>query len=285
MANHQDINHRSDELDIFFLIERALAYLQRFGLILLGFSLAGLAIGLALYFTSQKQYKSRLILHSMVLTNQEEIEIVGNWQGLLSSGERPALASIMQCDVALVNKLTKISADEIQKVYTQNNPNGFTVDVMVTDTSILDQLQVAIVNGMGSSDYVSQRIAIRKERFKEMIENVRAELSKLAITKNSIDSMIRTRSSGSSPMLIDISNLNSEWISLNEKLLGYQEELNFTNAVQVLQPFNKPRKPESPKLLKSVVFGVAAGAFIGYLLSLLLYVRGRLRASKKARIS
>jgi len=88
---------------------------------------------------------------------------------------------------------------------------------------------------------------------------------------------------GSSPFLVDISSLNAQWIGLNEKLFGYQEELKFANAVQVFQEFNKPSKPIGPSLVKNLVFGLIGGLFAGYLAALFLQVRKRLRSRNRSR--
>ena len=83
--------------------------------------------------------------------------------------------------------------------------------------------------------------------------------------------------------MLDVSGINAQWIGLNEKLLALQEELRFVNAVQVLQSFNKISKPESPKLLKSLFFGVLAGGFIGYIIALIRYLLGKLKERSATR--
>ena len=283
MENNQNSYNNSDELDPVNLIEKAFAFLQHFGKPIFILAFAGLVFGLLRYFTSPKLYSSRLLLHSVVLTNQEEIEMIDNWKDLLGKGEYAALATTMNCEVQLVKKLKKISAEEIQKLYIQNNPNGFAVDVLVTDTSVLDELQQAIIKGLDNSDYVKERIASRIARYQEMIKTIKEEIGKLEITKTTVDSLIKHAGSTSSSMLVDISSLNSQWIGLTEKLISYKDELKFVNAVQVLQSFKKTEKPVSPGFLRSVVFGIFGGAFLGYLISLFLFVKYRMKMRKNLR--
>ena len=127
------------------------------------------------------------------------------------------------------------------------------------------------------------RVNSRKARFEEMITNVKSEISKLETTKTVVDSVIRHSKNGATPFLVDISSLNAQWIALNEKLLSYQDELKFSNAVQVFQEFNKPNKPIGPSLLKNLAFGLIGGLFIGYLVSLFLKVRQKLRSRTRTR--
>jgi hypothetical protein len=276
-------NNKSDDLDLLTLIERGISFLKDLWKVLLFFGVFGLLLGVIRYSISPTTYKSRSLLHSIILTNQEEIEMVDNWNQLLTRQDYLALAQLMNTDEGTLKKLKKISAEEIQKLYSQNNPNGFAVDIWVTDTSVIDQLQLSIVHGLGNSSFVRERINTRKARFEEMIENVKTEIKKLEATKAVVDSVIRNSKNGATPFLVDISSLNAQWIGLNEKLLGYQEELKFSNAVQVFQEFNKPNKPIGPSLVKNLAFGIIGGLFLGYLVSIFLRVRQKLRNRTRAR--
>ena len=276
-------HNKPDEMDPVILLEKGMTFLRNSRRILLLFAILGLALGFGRYLVSPKIYKSRSLLHSVVLTNQEEIEMIQHWNQLRGRGDLHQLAQTMNMDVEILKKLKKIDAEEIQKLYIQNNPNGFAIDIWVTDTAVMDELQAGIVYGLGNSLYVKERVDTRKARFVEMIRNVSYELAKLESTKATVDSVIRNSKTGASPFLLDISSLNSQWIGLHEKLLSYQEELKFANAVQVLQQFYKPTKPIGPSLLKNLVFGLIGGLFLGYLVALYFQLRKKLEGRRSVR--
>ena len=273
------VTKTADELDVVSLIGNFLGFISRFKRILLSFAITGLLLGIYFYLSSPKQSSSKMILHSAVLTNQEEIEIIDDWNQLLSKHQLNVLAGVLNCREGVLKKLTSISAEEVQKVYSQNNPNGFIVNVKVKDTSILDELQKGIVYGLDNSPYVSEKLAAKRIKYNELIESVNQEIQKLNSTKQTVDDIISSKNPGSTPLLIDISRLNAEWIDLNEKLLNYQEELKFMRGVYVLENFNKGKLSRS--LLKPLFFGLAAGCFLGYLLSLVLSVREKIKTFKK----
>jgi hypothetical protein len=211
-----------------------------------------------------------------LLSNQEEIQIIDNWRDLLSQGQRAELAKTWNCDEQTVHNLRSISAEEILRTYESNNPNGFLVNVTVTDTSILQRLQDGIVYGLNNSPYTKEKIETRQKRNIALINELEKEISRLDFTRNSIDSIIKVNKPGPNLLLVDISKLNAESIELNEKMLGYQEELKFLSAVQVLENFT--RGPLTRKgLVKFAVMGLALGAFIGYIISLLVYVKRRIK--------
>jgi len=281
--NIQQLQERTDELELIGLVERGVSFLKKFGVWIIIFSIIGLGLGIIVYALSPKLYPSTLLLHSVVLTNEEEIAIINTWKDLKKKGEIVALAKVLNLDSSTVSQLVKIDADQIQKLYTQNNPNGFIVEVLVKDTSILDELEKGIVYGLESSSYVQERVTSRRARLNEMIGKVNSEISKLDSMKTSIQRIISGKGGGGSSFMLDVSGINAQWIGLNEKLLALQEELRFVNAVQVLQSFNKISKPESPKLLKSLFFGVLAGGFIGYIIALIRYLLGKLKERSATR--
>src|SRR5687768_257946 len=125
--------HRQDDIDLFALIERAILFFKRyrwlFGLAII----AGLVLGYLFYKSIPWTYKSRMVVHSFILSNQEEIQIVKNWNRLLSSGEYATLSAALNIDAGNLRKVKKIKADEIQQVFTPVNPNGFSIDAIVTD--------------------------------------------------------------------------------------------------------------------------------------------------------
>src|SRR5882724_8301316 len=139
-------NRASEDIDLLLLVERVLLFFKKYKWIFIIAIIAGLASGYLFYRSLPKIYKSRLIVHSFLLTNQEEIQIIENWNELLGKQEYAALAILFNCRENILYPLKEIKGDEIQKVFTPNNPNGFLVEVTVTDISILDQLQPAIVN-------------------------------------------------------------------------------------------------------------------------------------------
>ena len=280
--NVQQLQERTDELELIGLVERGVSFLKKFGTWIAIFSIIGLGLGIVLYALSPKLYPSTLLLHSVVLTNEEEIAIIYTWKDLMKKGERAALAKTLNLDSVTMSKLGKISAEQIQKLYTQNNPNGFIVHVLVKDTSILDELEKGIVYGLESSSYVQERVSSRRAKLNAMIDKVKIELSKLDSMKTSIQHIISGRSAGGSSFMLDISGINAQWIGLNEKLFALEEELKFVNAVQVLQSFNRISKPESPKLLKTLFLGVLAGGFIGYIIALFRYLLSKLRERSAA---
>ena len=270
-----------DELDLIVVIERMVAFFNRFFYILIIFPTIGIIAAFLLFLSTERKYTSELVLHSSILTNLENIEIIENWKTLLRKKEYNTLAGIWNCNPDLVKKVEKITAEEIQKLYVQDNPHGFIVRVIVKDTSILDNLQQGIVCGLENTEYVKERLITKRANLIELIEKVKGEIAKLDSTKLAVENILNNKNKSSSSLFVDITSINSGIINLNEKLLAYQEQLKFANATQVLQNFNKFSHPESRNGPLLLFVGAIIGLVIGYLSSLVIAVRQKLIERRK----
>ena len=265
-----------DELDLIVVIERMVAFVKRFFYILIIFPTVGIIAAFLLFLSTQRKYTSELVLHSFILTNLENIQITENWKTLLRKKEYTTLAGIWNSNPDLIKKVNKISTAEIQKLYVPDNPHGFIIRVTVKDTSILDELQQGIVYGLENIDYVKQKLITKRANLIELIEKVKRQIAKLDSTKMAVENILNNKNKSSSSLFVDITSINSGIIILNEKLLTYQEQLKFANAIQVLQNFNKFSHPERRNGPSLLFIGAIIGLVIGYLISLIIAVRQKL---------
>jgi len=266
-----------DEVDLISLLERAVLYFRRFRLLFVAATITGILLGSLVYFISPKIYKSRMILHSSYLTNMEQIEIIDYWNELLKRSERGTLAQILGCNGPVMDNLVSCEAAEILKNYSATNPNGFYLDVKVKNNSILPELQKAIVNGLNNTELVKQKLATKRANYKELIDKVAIEIGKLDSTKADIERIVSNREKNSSALMLDVSGVNKQLIDMNEKLLGYQEELKFSSGVQVVQGFLPFSTPVSISLKVFIILGLIVCLAIAYIVTLVIFVNDRLK--------
>ena len=189
-----------DDVDLISLLERMVLFFRRFGGIFIVAAITGILLGCLVYFTSSKIYRSRMILHSSYLTNEEQIEIVDSWNELLKRNERVTLGHILNCDESLLNDVTSMEGADILKNYSATNPNGFYIDAKVKNNSILPQLQKAILDGLNNTEFVKQKLASRKENLKELIDKLSIEIKKLDSVKSEIENIISNKERNSSTL-------------------------------------------------------------------------------------
>lgn len=275
LENQPGGENKNDDFDLISLVEKIFSFARNYGRRIAIFSVAGMVLGFTLYKTSPQLYESTMLLHSSTLTNTEQINIIENWNALLKGDEYITLGTRFNCDPGMFKKVVKISAAEIQKSYIPNNPNAFVVAVLVKDNIVLDSLGKGIIYGFENNEYIKAKLASRRFNLSALIDKVKSEIIKMDSTKRNIEYSINNNNQHSSSFIIDVSNINVQMIGLNEKLLTYEDELKFSNAVEIFHKFEKFEKPVSPKFLKSVVLGFIGGFAIGYILSVYIFLRKR----------
>jgi hypothetical protein len=149
--------------------------------------------------------------------------------------------------------------------------------VLVTDNSILEQLQKAIVYAFNNSDYVKDRLAAKRARLLELIDKTGLELKKLDSTKKMVENILSGKASSPSSLIIDASNMNRQSIDMNEKLLSFKEDLKFSNAVEVLHGFTKFKNPAGPNLYVWLFLGLISGLSIAYIIALFRSINQKIR--------
>ena len=285
MRNGKAQNTASDDIDLINIVERAFLFFRRYRVAFIIAIVAGIALGCFRYYTSGKIYKSRLILHSSFLTNLEEIEIITYWNELLKRDEYKALAQSFNCDEILLRDVVSIEGSEILKNYSASNPNGFYIDARIKNNAILPGLQKALVYGLNNTEYVKQRLSLRKKDVETLIDKVTVEIQKLDSLKKSIETVITSNEKNATSLIFNIPGVNKEFIDMNEKLLNYREELQFSSSgIQVLQSFVPLNTPVSISLKVMILLGILFCLFIAVISTIVHSVSQRLkkRASSNA---
>jgi hypothetical protein len=268
---------RQDDIDLIALLERSISFFKKNKWVFLSAAVVGLLLGYLRYRSLPVVYKSRMVMHSFILTNQNDKQIAASWDAVLKSGDYAAITSTFDLDENILKKVKQIKAEEIQKIFTPNNPNGFTIEVLVTDNSILEQLQKAIVYAFNNSDYVKDRLAAKRARLLELIDKTGLELKKLDSTKKMVENILSGKASSPSSLIIDASNMNRQSIDMNEKLLSFKEDLKFSNAVEVLHGFTKFKNPAGPNLYVWLFLGLISGLSIAYIIALFRSINQKIR--------
>jgi hypothetical protein len=205
-------------------------------------------------------YTARMVMQSAILDSHELIEMASNWEQLMNPRGFDSLGRIMQADPAVLGKMNGIKAELIGPA-----ADGFStsaIEVSVRDTSVLSSLQKAIVNGFRNSDYVRQKIAVRREGLLAQIAKTQQQISLLDSSAEFVQSF-RGRTGGSS-YILDVSTIPQAQSNLQDKLAAYNEKLAFVDDMVVVQGFIR-NQHSSPRLSVFLPAGLALGFFIAYI--------------------
>ncbi len=274
--------HReNDEIDLLNLVDRSLRFLSKYLWLFVGALALGLLTGFILYSSIAKTYESKMLVHSNMLTNQEEMQIVKSWNQLLTRGEHSTLATLLNIEPAQLGKVKKLNAQEIQQVFSPVNPHGFIIEATVTDTSVLNELQTALLFGFDNNVYVKEKLEFNREALADLITRTEGEIAALDSVKNSLGEIISGRGRVSSAVIVDGSGLSKQIIELNEKLIGLKRDLQFTNSVYLLQGFQKFSKPSDPNLPPLLLIGAIVFLAFAWMIAILHSVSVKLKQRRR----
>lgn len=268
----------TEDIDLLLLVERSILFFRKYYKIFIISIIIGLGLGYFTWLRLPTVYKSRLVLHSYTLSNLDYIQVVTNWNSMLKGGDKNLLASSMDISKNSINKVKQIKGVEIQKIFAPNNPNGFYIDVFVSDNTVLDELQKGILFGFENIDFIKKQVTIKKENLNTLIAEVTVEIRKLDSTMNRVTAMLENGNGHSSSLMIDISGLNRQRIDLNEKLLNYQQDLKLFNPVQVIQGFSKFNKPAGPNKIVWLGLGLIGGLVFASVFTVIHSTKAKLKA-------
>lgn len=280
-GNSKNWQTQPDDIDLVALLERFTVFFRKNKWLFIICCFFGLSLGFLRYLSLPAIYKSRMLLQPLMLSNQNDIQIVTNWNDLLKGGNRTVLSSIFAIPEDTLQDLKQIKAEEIQKIFTASNPNGFTIDVWVTDVSILGRLQGGIVYGFENNEYVKNRLASKKNRLLELIDITSSEIKRLDSTNKIVENIIVGKGVSSASLIVDGSTISRQVIEMNEKLLNFKEELKFASSIQVLQGFSKFKSPAGPNLYKWLIVGFISGLIVAWLIGLFRSIHQKLKAQSQ----
>ena len=270
------VQHPSDELDVMALFKNARLFFSHYGKLLLLVAFTGLLAGALRFRFTPNLYSSTLVIQPTLLSDPEQMALIENWSTMLKKRELPVLAQQFHVDVSLLKKVQSIKTEELQKSYAPLNYTAFTLTVLVTDTAVLRPLQKGIEYALDNSEYIKDKLTIKKNNLRALIQTISQEITRLKNMQASIENNLQQQNTNGSRFIVSISDISGQITGLQEKKLNFEETLSFISAVHVLQNFYTPDRPTYPILLKQLLMGFAGGLLLGAVIAFYLYIRRKM---------
>ena len=264
---HSKTNDEIDLLDL--LLKLVLVLKANFSLIII-FFIVGLVLGASYFFVSKKLYENTMIISSNILTTSFSEILFDNANRHLKEGSYGVISSqfnISEADASKINSITIGNISKTAEGQELTESDRFRITVEVTDQQILPELQKGIPGYLENNQFVKIRVEQRRNHLKQMLATVTQEINDLSEFKQSISSgdfFERTRGN----VNFDPTTVNSKILDLTEKKIEYENGLQLSNSVQVIEGFTKFESVAKPKLSVSLVSGSLVGIFfVGLLLA------------------
>lgn len=272
MALEKEKSLNSDEIDMmaFFMNVRKFLRLIIIPMIILG--VVGLLAGLILIRKAPPSYTNKLIIQVGILSKEETQIIIDTWNSMLQTNQHAQLAAILHCPTTLLKQVSELKATIIPQTNQPNRAlNGIVINTNITDTSLIPELQKALISGFETNKFIEQQVQKQQNQLNGLINRIDAEIKEL-------DSLKKMNKANTGLVLsrnpIQVSTINSELVELSEKKTRYVEALKNAVAVNVLQDFVNPlKRPDG--YFKKLALCLFGGLALGFIAGAFRFVRFR----------
>jgi len=248
------------------------------------FFVGGTAFGAILFYTSAKVYESRMIVSSSILTDSYVKVMFENASKYLKQGNSDVLAEQLHVSPTTAMGISTLEIENLSSVLS-NSPKEnerFLITAEVYDLKILPELQKGLVTYLETNDFVKVRVEQNRALYKEMLKTVEKEIEDMGELKKKISSGDFFQAAKGNVMF-DPTTVNSKIVELTEKKIGYQNSLQLSNSVQVIDGFTKFKRHSNPKISVLMISGATSGLIIAGLIIFYKVVRGLLWEAKPAK--
>lgn len=271
----------SEEIDILdFIMPVAWAIRKSYKLLIV-LTISGFIVGFASSLVVTKQYESKMIITTDILTFSYVERIVNTLNELMREKNDAEVQKRLKIDPEVSSKIVSFSVEMLLK-NNQDAPENEKVNLVITartlDSNVLPNLQAGLLQYLMNHDYVRVRVEQRKNYYSTLIAEVKKEIASLQELKSKIYSGEFFKGSNGD-INFDPTTVNSKILELNKTKLEFENNLQLVESVQVIEPFTPHYKPVTGRMVRSSVLAGLVGLMLGLLI---IAIRGFDKAMKKS---
>ncbi len=220
-------------------------------------SLAGIGVGLALYFTAKPVYTSQMTGYSETLKEEVVEGIIMDLQRTLEDKDYVLAQKFLGLSKSKVEAIKQITCrPAIEKsIYEKDESGIFVIEASVSNVDVLDSLAIALEYYFQQNYFVKKKISLEKYRITQLIKNIDTETASLLKLQTSMNEAIDKNTYRTNLFLSDIGYASAKIVELLDKRADLENKLQLMEEIKILKNFVKFNKKTSPKMYKSLLLG------------------------------
>jgi hypothetical protein len=262
MVKSPNTSRPNDEIDLLDLFLKAVITIRNHFWLILIFIVVGTGLGLVSFLTTQKQYESKMIISSNILTTSYAKILFDNVNGHLMDGDYDILAKDLGLSAADAKLIASLQIENLSKAEGNElkESDRYLITANVLDQRILPSLQAGIINYLEKNEFVRIRVEQQKNTLTQMLSAVEKELADMQKFKEEIYSG-RFFSTVKGNVMFDPTTVNTKVIELTQKRIDTKNALELINSVQLIEGFTPFKHHKKPSFMVSLVTGSMLGLF------------------------
>lgn len=248
----------TNEIDLVELLLKAVNTFRINFWLIAAFFVVGAGLGVSYFMTAQKQYESKMIISSSILTDSYATVLFDNINGHIGDGEYKLLSGILHLDEDQARQVSRISIQSLKAAGEEKENDRYVITARVYDQVVLPALQQGVLFFLKNNEFVKIRDEQKRVYLEEMISSVNRELGDLQRFKADIQNG-KFFGDAKGNVMFDPTSVNTKILDLTEKKLEFENQLAISSSVHLIEGFSVFKHHASPKLLAAL----ASGAFLG----------------------
>jgi capsular polysaccharide biosynthesis protein len=261
-----------EDFDLIDVAVSAYRLFKRYYRIFIFFPVAGALLALLLSFVLIKPvYQNSFIVYFRVLNPDEALQLIKDLETLKEDNYPEDLAKVLGIGEAQARSLKSITARRVEGKNNQLSPMVI-VEFETTKPEDYEAIQNALVNYLSGIPYVEKENNLFLKRQKALLAEIQSQIQRL-------DSMhvalVGTINNLKDNQQLLINSIYTEIIQLKEKQLAIERELQYPEAVRIVEPVRPLSKPAKASPKTNVLIGFFVGFFLAIAYAFFLEVKRR----------
>jgi hypothetical protein len=253
--------NKTDDLDMVPMLLKAIVFFRRFRTRIIIASLLGMVVGGFVYYVMPRGFKAKMVFQSSILSNGQGLRVITDWADLLSRNNQRIAAQTFNMTEDEIGKVHDIVAELIPG---NEDIGGLTIEVDISDTTVLPALQTGMLYALNNNPYIKQRIEIKRKNVQDILSQAQGELRRLDSVKPYLQGLAGGEKDAGGKVILDVSNLSLQRMTAEDRIGAALEKLHFLAGAYILQGFivSKSGKPVPAPVLP--LLGLILGFLISY---------------------
>lgn len=241
-------------------------------------------LGFAARFILNKHYKTDGIFLSRVLTSGISLNIINDLNKQLGVEENlPVVTQKLNLNINDARGIVSIKLYDMSDTLRLNNDDslGATIKItlIVNDTSLVEKVQKGIIYLFENNDYALKRKQARLENLIDLKKNLDSKIQSLDTLRNIVNSSIIPNSQGKGNVFlgepINPVNVYEKEVGFFREQLYLNEQIKNSNTFEIIRPFTKIYKTNSPNFLAIQLYALGGGLLLGFIFGPVIGKRSR----------
>jgi hypothetical protein len=229
-------------------------------------------LGLSARFVLNKRYKTDGIFLSKVLPSGISLNIINDLNEKIGVEENLRVVTdklnLSEKDARnIVSIKLKDVSDTLRLTNDDSLATTLKITLIVKDTTLIEKVQKGIINLFENNEYALKRKQARLDNLIELKENLDAKINSLDTLKNIVSNSIMPKSQGQGNVFLGepinpVSVYEKEIVFFREQLF-LNEQIKNINTFEVIRPFTKIYKTNSPNFIEIQLYALVCGLILG----------------------